>query len=122
MMAGRRRFQPARQQFDDLTPRIGVDFAGTCANLPHLQRSGRGGRNASRGFTTTLIRQYRPLIAVAPNRVGQRSPVGGGVRIVERATTREIGYLVMDVNRELSDEVHARIAALPMSVRTRILY
>jgi hypothetical protein len=28
----------------------------------------------------------------------------------------------MDVNRELSDEVHTRISALPMSVRTRILY
>jgi len=26
------------------------------------------------------------------------------------------------VNRELSDEVHTRISALPMNVRTRILY
>jgi len=29
---------------------------------------------------------------------------------------------VMDVNKELSDEVHSRIAALPMNIRTRILY
>ncbi|GMV11649.1 MAG: D-3-phosphoglycerate dehydrogenase [Gemmatimonadota bacterium] len=50
------------------------------------------------------------------------SEVGANIEAQQLATTREIGYLVMDVNRELSDEVHQRIAALPMSVRTRILY
>lgn len=50
------------------------------------------------------------------------SEVGANIEAQQLATTRDIGYLVMDVNRELSDEVNARIAALPMSVRTRILY
>lgn len=50
------------------------------------------------------------------------SEVGANIEAQQLATAREIGYLVMDVNRELSDEVHARIAQLPMSVRTRILY
>jgi D-3-phosphoglycerate dehydrogenase / 2-oxoglutarate reductase len=50
------------------------------------------------------------------------SEVGANIEAQQLATTRDIGYLVMDVNRELSDEVHSRIAALPMSVRTRILY
>jgi D-3-phosphoglycerate dehydrogenase / 2-oxoglutarate reductase len=50
------------------------------------------------------------------------SEVGANIEAQQLATTRDVGYLVMDVNKELSDEVHARIAALPMSVRTRILY
>ena len=50
------------------------------------------------------------------------SEVGANIEAQQLATTRDIGYLVMDVNRELSDEVHARISMLPMSVRTRILY
>ena len=50
------------------------------------------------------------------------SEVGANIEAQQLATTRDIGYLVMDVNRELSDEVNARIAQLPMSVRTRILY
>lgn len=50
------------------------------------------------------------------------SEVGANIEAQQLATTREIGYLVMDVNRELSDEMHARISMLPMSVRTRILY
>ncbi len=50
------------------------------------------------------------------------SEVGANIEAQQLATTREIGYLVMDVNRELSDEVHSRISMLPMSVRTRILY
>ncbi|MEO7966091.1 MAG: phosphoglycerate dehydrogenase, partial [Gemmatimonadaceae bacterium] len=50
------------------------------------------------------------------------SEVGANIEAQQLATTRDIGYLVMDVNRELSDEVHVRISTLPMSVRTRILY
>jgi len=50
------------------------------------------------------------------------SEVGANIEAQQLATTRDIGYLVMDVNKELSDEVNSRIAELPMSVRTRILY
>lgn len=50
------------------------------------------------------------------------SEVGANIEAQQLATTRDIGYLVMDVNRELSDEVSTRIGALSMSVRTRILY
>ena len=50
------------------------------------------------------------------------SEVGANIEAQQLATSRDIGYLVMDVNKELSDEVNSRISALPMSVRTRILY
>lgn len=50
------------------------------------------------------------------------SAVGANIEAQQLGTSKDIGYLVMDVNQELSDEVASRIAALPMSVRTRILY
>ena len=61
-----------------------------------------------------------PHVLAAVNNIV--SEVGANIEAQQLATTRDIGYLVMDVNRELSDEVHTRISALPMSVRTRILY
>lgn len=38
------------------------------------------------------------------------------------ATDPNTGYLIMDLDRSLSEEVRAAVAALPTSVRTRILY
>ena len=35
------------------------------------------------------------------------SEVGANIDAQQLATTRDIGYLVMDINREVSDEVHA---------------
>ncbi len=37
------------------------------------------------------------------------------------ATTPAIGYLVMDLNREVSKEVRLRMSALETSIRTRVL-
>jgi D-3-phosphoglycerate dehydrogenase len=66
------------------------------------------------------IHQNVPGVLAAVNNIV--SEVGANIDAQQLATTRDIGYLVMDVNRELSDEVHSRISALPMNVRTRILY
>jgi D-3-phosphoglycerate dehydrogenase / 2-oxoglutarate reductase len=66
------------------------------------------------------IHQNVPGVLAAVNQIV--SDVGANIEAQQLVTTRDIGYLVMDLNRELSDEVHARISALPMSVRTRILY
>src|SRR5512139_1394086 len=38
------------------------------------------------------------------------------------ATTPSIGYLVMDINREVSREVRQQMSALETSIRTRVLY
>jgi D-3-phosphoglycerate dehydrogenase len=38
------------------------------------------------------------------------------------ATTPAIGYLVMDINREVSAEVRQQMSALETSIRTRVLY
>ena len=66
------------------------------------------------------IHQNVPGVLAAVNNIV--SEVGANIEAQQLATSREIGYLVMDINRELSDEVYARISALPMSIRTRILY
>lgn len=66
------------------------------------------------------IHQNVPGVLAAVNNIV--SEVGANIEAQQLVTTRDIGYLVMDVNRELSDEVHARISSLPMNVRTRILY
>jgi D-3-phosphoglycerate dehydrogenase len=38
------------------------------------------------------------------------------------ATDPQVGYLVMDLDRDVSEEVRAKVAALETSIRTRILY
>jgi len=38
------------------------------------------------------------------------------------ATDPEVGYLVMDLDRSVSEEVRSKVAALDTSIRTRILY
>ena len=38
------------------------------------------------------------------------------------ATDAQIGYLVMDLDRDVSDEVRNQIASLSTNIRTRILY
>ena len=66
------------------------------------------------------IHRNVPGVLAAVNNIV--SEVGANIDAQRLATTDDIGYLVMDLNREVSDEVHARISALPMNVRTRILY
>lgn len=38
------------------------------------------------------------------------------------STDSNIGYLVMDLNRDVSEEVRTKVAKLPTSIRTRVLY
>jgi D-3-phosphoglycerate dehydrogenase len=38
------------------------------------------------------------------------------------ATTPTLGYLVMDINREVSKEVHLQMSGLETNIRTRVLY
>lgn len=48
--------------------------------------------------------------------------VGANIDAQYLSTWRDIGYLIMDVSRELSEEVKQRLAALPHNIRTRVLY
>ena len=50
------------------------------------------------------------------------SELGANIEQQQLGTTRDVGYLVMDVDRVLSEAVRERIAALPVSIKTRLLY
>lgn len=50
------------------------------------------------------------------------SDVGANILGQVLATESDIGYLVMDIEREVSDAVSTAMAALPTSIRTRVLY
>lgn len=48
--------------------------------------------------------------------------LGANIEAQQLGTTRDVGYLVMDLDQQISEAVRERIAALPVSVKTRILY
>ncbi len=48
--------------------------------------------------------------------------VGANVDAQVLSTYKDIGYLIADLNKEVSDEVNERIRALPASIRTRVLH
>ncbi len=50
------------------------------------------------------------------------SAAGANIDAQYLGTHKEIGYLIMDLNRDMSDDVKNQIAALPSSIKTRILY
>jgi D-3-phosphoglycerate dehydrogenase len=50
------------------------------------------------------------------------SDLNANIRSQVLATDPNLGYLVMDIDQDVSDEVHKRIAALDTNIRTRILY
>jgi D-3-phosphoglycerate dehydrogenase len=49
------------------------------------------------------------------------SDLQANIRSQTLATDPDIGYLVMDLDQDVSAEVHQRIAALPTNIRTRII-
>ena len=50
------------------------------------------------------------------------SEVGANIDAQYLSTYKEVGYLIMDINKEVSDEVKQRISVLPKSIKTRILF
>lgn len=49
------------------------------------------------------------------------SDLQANIRSQMLATDPDVGYLVMDLDQDVSAEVHQRIAALPTNIRTRII-
>jgi len=50
------------------------------------------------------------------------SDLGANIDSQHLATSNEVGYLIMDVDKQLSEDVKGQITALPANIRTRILY
>ena len=50
------------------------------------------------------------------------SDLNANIRSQLLATDPNVGYLIMDLDQDVSDEVRTAIAALETSIKTRILY
>jgi D-3-phosphoglycerate dehydrogenase / 2-oxoglutarate reductase len=50
------------------------------------------------------------------------SDVGANISAQFLSTTSDIGYLIMDINKKLGDQVKEEIVKNPLSIKTRILY
>lgn len=72
--------------------------------------------------THRILNVHRNVPGVLASVTAIMSELGANIEAQQLSTTRDIGYLVMDVDRQLSEAVHERIAALPVSVKTRVLY
>jgi D-3-phosphoglycerate dehydrogenase len=50
------------------------------------------------------------------------SDLGANISGQYLGTDPEIGYLIVDLDKQLSEKVKDQVSALPTSIRTRILY
>jgi D-3-phosphoglycerate dehydrogenase / 2-oxoglutarate reductase len=66
------------------------------------------------------IHKNSPGALAAINRIV--SEVGANIDSQYLSTHRDVGYLIMDINREVSNEVKSRIEECPFNIRTRVLY
>ena len=53
---------------------------------------------------------------------GVISDLGANIQGQYLSTDPDIGYLIVDLDKELSDKVRDEISIIPTSIRTRILY
>jgi len=97
-----------------------VKFVNTGAttgavNFPHVEPPPLRGRHR-------LLNVHRNVPGVLSdiNRIVSEAHANIESQIL--ATTPAVGYLVMDLNREVSNEVRTQMSALPTSIRTRVLY
>jgi len=97
-----------------------VKFVNTGAttgsvNFPHVEPPPLRGRHR-------LLNVHRnvPGVLSRINRIVSEAQANIESQVL--ATTPAIGYLVMDLNREVSRDVHLQMSALETSIRTRVLY
>lgn len=66
------------------------------------------------------VHQNVPGVLSAINSIISETKANVAAQVL--ATDPEIGYLIMDLDRDVSEEVKAKVRDLPTSIRTRILY
>jgi D-3-phosphoglycerate dehydrogenase len=97
-----------------------VKFVNTGAttgsvNFPHVEPPPLRGRHR-------LLNVHRNVPGVLSNINRIVSDAQANIESQILATNPAIGYLVMDINREVSQEVRLRMSALETNIRTRVLY
>jgi D-3-phosphoglycerate dehydrogenase len=97
-----------------------VKFVNTGAttgsvNFPHVEPPPLRGRHR-------LLNVHRNVPGVLSNINRIVSDAQANIESQILATNPTIGYLIMDINREVSQEVRLRMSGLETNIRTRVLY
>ena len=69
-----------------------------------------------------ILNVHKNVPGVLKDINGIVSDLGANIQSQYLGTDNDIGYLIVDLDRKLSDKVKDRIRDLPTSIRTRILY
>ncbi len=86
-------------------------------NFPHIELPALADRKAHRILD---VHRNVPGVLRDINRIV--GDLGANIEAQVLATDANIGYLVMDLGRDVATEVQKAIAALPTNIKTRILY
>jgi len=94
-----------------------VDAGGThgAVNFPNLDLPHKAG-------THRILNVHRNVPGVLAAINGAASALGANVHAQVLATDPATGYLIMDLDQDVSHDLQAALAAQPGSIRTRILY
>jgi len=76
----------------------------------------------NQGSSHRILNIHKNVPGVLKNINSIISDVGANISGQYLATDPEIGYLIVDLDKQLSEKVREQVAALSTSIRTRILY
>ncbi len=86
-------------------------------NFPQVELPALEGRETHR-----ILNVHRNVPGVLRDITRIVSDLNANIEAQSLSTDPDIGYLVMDLGRDVADEVQKAIAALPTNIRTRILF
>lgn len=86
-------------------------------NFPQVELPPLEGRETHR-----ILNVHRNVPGVLRDITRIVSDLNANIEAQTLSTDPDIGYLVMDIGRDVSEEVQKAIAALPTNIRTRILF
>ncbi|MEZ4400452.1 MAG: phosphoglycerate dehydrogenase [Kofleriaceae bacterium] len=98
-----------------LTKFVNAGATTGAVNFPHIELPQMPG-------THRILNVHKNVPGVLRDINRIVSDLGANIRAQTLATDADIGYLIMDLDHDVSDEVNRAIGALPTSQKTRILY
>jgi D-3-phosphoglycerate dehydrogenase len=98
-----------------LTKFVNAGATTGAVNFPSIELPHQAG-------THRILNVHRNVPGVLSDINGIVSRLKANIRSQLLSTDPQIGYLIMDLDQDVSDDVRRDISALPTNVRTRILY
>ena len=95
--------------------RLGRWVSAAAVNFPHVDLPPTAGKHR-------ILNVHKNVPGVLRDINHAVSELGANIAAQVLATDPDIGYLVMDLDQNVSHDVRKAMAALPTSIKTRILY